>query len=56
MLAHRFRVRSVSQNRPAIIAKVAAMSSAVIGEAVADLALHGRTELPVGFLSPDRFG
>jgi len=25
-----------------------------IGEAVADLALHGRTSLPVGFLSPTR--
>jgi glycine/D-amino acid oxidase-like deaminating enzyme len=27
----------------------------VLGEALADLALAGRTELPVGFLSSNRF-
>jgi glycine/D-amino acid oxidase-like deaminating enzyme len=26
-----------------------------LGDALRDLALHGRTELPVGFLAPDRF-
>jgi len=30
--------------------------SPVLGDALCDLALHGRTALPVGFLSPDRFG
>jgi sarcosine oxidase len=28
----------------------------VIGEALADLAVDGRTALPIGFLSPTRFG
>jgi len=28
----------------------------VIGEALADLALSGRTTLPIEFLSPHRFG
>jgi glycine/D-amino acid oxidase-like deaminating enzyme len=27
----------------------------VIGEILADLALDGRTDHPIGFLSPDRF-
>ncbi len=26
-----------------------------LGDALADLALHGRTDLPIGFLSPERF-
>jgi len=26
-----------------------------LGDALCDLALHGRTDLPIGFLSPDRF-
>lgn len=30
--------------------------SPALGDALCDLALHGRTALPVGFLSPDRFG
>jgi sarcosine oxidase len=29
--------------------------SPALGDALADLALHGRTQLPVGFLSPVRF-
>lgn len=29
--------------------------SPVLGDALADLALRGRTDLPIGFLSPDRF-
>jgi sarcosine oxidase len=28
----------------------------VLGEALADLAIHGKTELPIGFLSLERFG
>ncbi len=32
------------------------MKGSVVGEAVADLALRGRTELPVGFLGVGRFG
>jgi glycine/D-amino acid oxidase-like deaminating enzyme len=27
-----------------------------LGDALVDLALRGRTDLPVGFLAPDRFG
>jgi sarcosine oxidase len=30
--------------------------SSVLGEALADLATDGRTDLPIGFLSPERFG
>lgn len=30
--------------------------SPALGDALCDFALHGRTELPVDFLSPDRFG
>ena len=30
--------------------------TSVLGEALADLALNGRTELPIGFLNCRRFG
>jgi sarcosine oxidase len=29
--------------------------ASVIGEALADLCMHGRTDLPIGFLDPGRF-